>query len=440
MSMTSDKNDQADVERLLALAGPRDAVPAERLERMRAAVHDAWTAKTTEASGAGNGWFLWTLVTAAAAAAVVITVVRTLPDGGVAKPAEAPAVAAAVHITTGPAERKSLLLPRGGELRVDASSVVTIAEGGEIHISKGALYLDSKGTTLPAVITPAGRITDIGTRFEVRIISSGGVAAAAVLNTRVRVRDGKVRLAHAVMRAPSVKSPPPRSCWRARMRQRRAATSDPFGAEWAWVARAAPRFELEGKSLGSFLDWIEKEGGWTVAFASPALERRARSTVLHGSVESMSTTEALEAILPSCGLVHRVDLKTGRVTVAAEGRENDERAPRDPARGRAGRCASYAGKPLGDVLRDLQRRGLNVVFSSELVKPDMKVAAEPKATTPRKILDEVLAPHGLAVRSGPRESFVVVRATRAPEAPVEPGAGRRAVPPRRLSTACCRVS
>jgi len=75
-------------------------------------------------------------------------------------------------------------------------------------------------------------------------------------------------------------------------------------------------------------------------------------------------------------------------------------------------AASYAGKPLGDVLRDLQRRGLNVVFSSELVKPDMRVAAEPKATTTRKILDEVLAPHGLAVRGGPRESFVVVRATR----------------------------
>ena len=69
---------------------------------------------------------------------------------------------------------------------------------------------------------------------------------------------------------------------------------------------------------------------------------------------------------------------------------------------------SYAGKPLDDVLRDLQRRGLNIVFSSELVKPEMKVASEPKATTTRQILDEVLAPHGLAVRSGPRSSFVVV--------------------------------
>ena len=304
MSMTSDKKDQTDVGRLLALAGPRDAVPAERLERMRAAVHDAWTAETKPRA---KRLFLWTLVTAAAAAAVVITVVRT-PDAGIAKRAEAPAVATAVQIKTGPAERKSLLLPKGAELRVDASSVVTIAEGGEIHISKGALYLDSKGTTLPTVIAPAGRITDIGTRFEVRLVAG---------DTRVRVRDGIVRLAQAsavseVAAAEELLARADGSTTRRHV--------DPFGAEWAWVARAAPRFELEGKSLGSFLDWIEKEGAWTVAFTSPALERRARSTVLHGSVERMSTTEALEAILPACGLVHRVDLKTGRVTVAAEGR------------------------------------------------------------------------------------------------------------------------
>jgi hypothetical protein len=81
--------------------------------------------------------------------------------------------------------------------------------------------------------------------------------------------------------------------------------------------------------------------------------------------------------------------------------------------------ASYAGRPLGDVLRDLQRRGLNVLFSSELVKPDMKVTAEPKSTTPRQILEELLAPHGLSVRGGPRGSLLIVRARRAapPRAP-----------------------
>jgi ferric-dicitrate binding protein FerR (iron transport regulator) len=308
--MTEGNKDQTDVERLLALSGPRDAVPPERLERMRAAVHDAWTEETKPRS---NARLRWTLVTAAAAAAIIIAIMQMPKDAGIKKPTEAPAFVAANQIKTGPSERRSLILPRGGELRVDTSSVVTIAAGGEIHISKGAIYLDSLGTTLPTVITPAGRITDIGTRFEVRLVAG---------DTRVRVRDGKVRLAQP--RAVNEVQAAEELLARADVSTMRRHV-DPFGDEWAWVARAAPRFDLEDKSLGTFLDWIEREGAWTVAFASPALERSARSTVLHGSVESMSTTEALEAILPACGLAHHVNLKTGRVTVAAEGPAGPEK-------------------------------------------------------------------------------------------------------------------
>lgn len=72
----------------------------------------------------------------------------------------------------------------------------------------------------------------------------------------------------------------------------------------------------------------------------------------------------------------------------------------------------YAGRPLADALRDLQARGLKVVFSSELVKPAMRVAIEPKATMPRKILDEILEPHRLRVMRGAKGALLVVRAPR----------------------------
>src|SRR5262245_18853986 len=57
--------------------------------------------------------------------------------------------------------------------------------------------------------------------------------------------------------------------------------------------------------------------------------------------------------------------------------------------------ARYAGRPLIDVLQELQSQRLNIVFSSELVTPDMRVTTEPKSTTARKILDELLRQHGL---------------------------------------------
>lgn len=70
----------------------------------------------------------------------------------------------------------------------------------------------------------------------------------------------------------------------------------------------------------------------------------------------------------------------------------------------------YAGRPLADVLRDLQALGLRVVFSSELVRPEMRVASEPKSSDPRTILDEVLGPHGLRAAAGPKDTWLVVRA------------------------------
>ena len=70
----------------------------------------------------------------------------------------------------------------------------------------------------------------------------------------------------------------------------------------------------------------------------------------------------------------------------------------------------YAGRPLADVLHHLQSRGLKVVFSSELVRPEMRVASEPTSTDPRQMLDEVLEPHGLHAAAGPKGTWLVVRA------------------------------
>ena len=79
----------------------------------------------------------------------------------------------------------------------------------------------------------------------------------------------------------------------------------------------------------------------------------------------------------------------------------------------------YAGRPLGDVLRELQSAGLSLVFSSEIVRPAMKVLTEPKAAVPREILDEILRPHGLQIRSGPGRTLLVVRVREQTSPPVQ---------------------
>ncbi|HYI11769.1 MAG TPA: TonB-dependent receptor [Thermoanaerobaculia bacterium] len=82
----------------------------------------------------------------------------------------------------------------------------------------------------------------------------------------------------------------------------------------------------------------------------------------------------------------------------------------------------FAGKPLTDALRELQARGLRLIYSDDVVTPAMRVVTEPRAVEPRKILDELLREHALRAKKGPRGSLLIVRDTaqRSPSAAFSP--------------------
>lgn len=81
--------------------------------------------------------------------------------------------------------------------------------------------------------------------------------------------------------------------------------------------------------------------------------------------------------------------------------------------------AKYAGRPLAAALRDLQSRGLKLIYSDDIVRPDMIVRVEPRQTAPRRVLDELLREHHLRVEAGPRDTLLIVRDERA-HAPAPP--------------------
>jgi outer membrane receptor protein involved in Fe transport len=69
----------------------------------------------------------------------------------------------------------------------------------------------------------------------------------------------------------------------------------------------------------------------------------------------------------------------------------------------------YLGRPLAEVLEELRAGGLNLIYSSDLVTDELRVLAEPPSRTPRKVLRELLLPHGLRARRGPGGSLLIVR-------------------------------
>jgi outer membrane receptor protein involved in Fe transport len=87
----------------------------------------------------------------------------------------------------------------------------------------------------------------------------------------------------------------------------------------------------------------------------------------------------------------------------------------------AGEEPDYSGRSLVEVLRALQAQGLQVIFSSDLVRPEMAVTDEPDADSLRALLEEILAPHGLKVVAGPGNTLLVVKAPARPAAGVITG-------------------
>ncbi|MBM3772732.1 MAG: Plug domain-containing protein [Acidimicrobiia bacterium] len=97
----------------------------------------------------------------------------------------------------------------------------------------------------------------------------------------------------------------------------------------------------------------------------------------------------------------------------------------------------FAGLKLEDALARLQGDGLRLIYTSQIVRTDMRVRAEPVGLSPRDVLDQLLRPHGLMARDGPAGTVIVIRNPRArdPSPPTPAAAPSPGPPPLAVPTA-----
>jgi hypothetical protein len=79
-----------------------------------------------------------------------------------------------------------------------------------------------------------------------------------------------------------------------------------YGPEWSWIETIPAPFTIEGAALEKFLHWVSREQGWEWQFRDAAAARHGKSVVLHGSIEGLTPAEALEAVLPTCGMTSQL--------------------------------------------------------------------------------------------------------------------------------------
>lgn len=330
-------DDDVHIGPLLRLARPRDAVPSDRMRRVKASVHAEWRRETRARSRKVT--IGWSLVALTAAALVLVGVrVAIRDDPAVQSPrldlATIEALSGAVRlisssertaeptlfqigdriqegdgVDTSSGGLAALRLGNGASVRMDRGTRLRLLSDASMVLDEGAIYVDSgenRGARSLEVRTTLGVVDDIGTRFEIRLSASA---------LRVRVRDGVVRLSQSRQ---SHDARPGDELTLEGSGSIVRRTIPVFGADWAWAIALARPFDLEGRSLRDFLAWITGENGWRLRFADSAVEQKSLTTILHGSIQGLTSDEALAAVLPTSGVDHRLENGVLLIRLSAE--------------------------------------------------------------------------------------------------------------------------
>ena len=91
-------------------------------------------------------------------------------------------------------------------------------------------------------------------------------------------------------------------------------------------------------------------------------------------------------------------------------------------------AAVTRGEAIESALERLRSAGVELFYSSDLVKPWMRVEQEPRATETRALLAEILAPHGIVIADGPDGALMLVRERNLAPRRAAPGSPDRPAP------------
>jgi hypothetical protein len=300
---------------LIQAGGRREAPPQWAYDRAYSAVADAWRRKVRARRARAIAALAASIAVLGVGAGLTWNLLGSRPQQA-ASIAQVERVIGSVQARSAGEDEWSLLqetvgaLHEGTELRTLAGSAAALQiRGISVRISdrtqlvlesrarlsllQGTVYVDTRGNVeQPGMLIVAGptSLTDVGTQFEVRYRGS---------DYRVRVREGAVLLQRHALRLRGTAGD------QITIDANDVVSSDKIGAnhpDWNWVLSLTSAPDIDKQPLSVLLAWVARECGVEVRYANPAIERKATTTILHGSVRGLQPYEALQAMLATTDL------------------------------------------------------------------------------------------------------------------------------------------
>ena len=207
------------------------------------------------------------------------------------------------EIRTAPGGGLALRWHNGIALRLDQDSRVRLLSEASAELLSGRVYVDTDGAEASDVAlllnTPAGSVRHEGTRYMVSVKSG---------MTQLSVRDGSVLLGAGKASGGEQLTVSPSGV-------QTLDTIEPFGEPWSWTEQLAAHFETDGRTVADLLDWVAKETGRTVEFASDEARLLAEQTQMYGNAGN-EPMKVLELAMETTDLDAEVLNGTIRVFVA----------------------------------------------------------------------------------------------------------------------------
>ena len=315
---STDPADEAGIEELLRQVGARAEPSADMMGEVEAAVDAEWQSMLQERQRKRRFMTFGIAASALLAVGVAVLGVRYLTptepiqvaqitriDGhllvrpelqAAREVAVAQSVATGETIQTDDRSRAAIRFGDAVSLRLDHGTIVKIASADELVLTAGALYVDS-GRESPGrtpqeltIRTDAGSVRHVGTQYQVRTHAD---------EMEVSVREGRVMIANAAGTSSGVAGERIRVTPRGEIVRSTVPAHDP---SWRWAAHTAPLFDINEHTFAAFADWVARETGRKVVYASSEAQSAANALTLRGSIAGLDPDTALNAVLSTTQL------------------------------------------------------------------------------------------------------------------------------------------
>jgi len=319
--------EEAGIEELLRQVGARDEPDADMMREVEAAVHAEWQSMLQERRRKRVFMAVGMAASAVLAIGVATLGVRYLGqtppvqvaeitriDGHLLVRPESQAareIAVAQNVSTGETiqtddrSRAAMRFGDGVSLRLDHDTIVKVASANELVLTAGALYVDSQAQNPQALTirTDAGSVRHVGTQYQVRTHAD---------EMEVSVREGRVMIANAAGTSSGVAGERIRVTPRGEIVRSTIPAHDP---SWRWAAHTAPLFDINDRTFAAFAEWVARETGRKVVYASSDARRTANEVTLRGSIAGLDPDTALNAVLSTTQL-RRYETKDELIGIA----------------------------------------------------------------------------------------------------------------------------